>query len=232
MPPKPAPKKTATSTAKPAAKGTGTKTTAAKPGASKGAAGGASKAPAKTEPKKEEEKPAVIKKVIHPTDVPLKQIAGIIAYGGDEGEAYKASGKWLFVIDRSGNVGTFLKYRDVNYVQFGGPVETSPETLRMALLGSLRFGKPTVIDICDTDQEKIMDLVKSRHDEIKADTWKNIHDRSIFQEDKYKALVRTTDTPEYHDTYSYRADNYQLIILTNTDPPSSVMEDYFPINIV
>ena len=42
------------------------------------------------------------------------------------------------MIDRAGNAGTFLKYRDVNYVQIGGPVEVSPETLRMALLGSLR----------------------------------------------------------------------------------------------
>lgn len=225
------PKKVATTGAKPAAKGTGTKTTAAKPAASKGATGGA-KAPAKAEPKKEEAKPAVIKKVVNPVDIPLKQIAALVAYSGETGEEYKASGRWLFVIDRAGNAGTFLKYRDVNYVQIGGPVEVSPETLRMALLGSLRFGKPTILDISETDQEKIMDLVKTRHNEIKAGTWENIQDRSIFEEDKYKALVRTTDSSEYHDTYSFRTQDYQLIILTNTDPPSSVMEDYFPVNIV
>ena len=49
---------------------------------------------------------------------------------------------------------------------------------------------------------------------------------------RYKALVRTTDTAEYHDTYSFQHQNYQLIILTNTDPPSCAMEDYFPVNIV
>lgn len=47
-----------------------------------------------------------------------------------------------------------------------------------------RFGKPTILDISETDQEKIMDLVKTRHNEIKAGTWENMHDRSIFEEDK------------------------------------------------
>ena len=46
------------------------------------------------------------------------------------------------------------------------------------------------------------------------------------------ALVRTTDTEEYHDRYSYRTDDFQFIILTDDDPPSSVMENFFPINIV
>ena len=41
------------------------------------------------------EKPAVVKKVINPTDVPLKQIAGVLGYAGDVGEAYKASGRWV-----------------------------------------------------------------------------------------------------------------------------------------
>ena len=46
------------------------------------------------------------------------------------------------------------------------------------------------------------------------------------------ALVRTTDTEEYHDRYSYRTDDFQFIVLTDDDPPSSVMENFFPINIV
>ena len=39
------------------------------------------------------EKPAVIKKLVNPIDLPLKKIAGLIAYSGDEGQAYKDSGR-------------------------------------------------------------------------------------------------------------------------------------------
>ena len=48
-----------------------------------------------------------------------------------------------------------------------------------------RFGKPTVIDISDNeDQAKVMEMIASKHEEIKPGTWKSIHDRSIFEEDK------------------------------------------------
>ena len=45
-------------------------------------------------------------------------------------------------------------------------------------------------------------------------------------------LVRTTDMSEYQDIYSYRTQDFQFIVLTNDDPPSAVMENFFPINIV
>jgi len=42
------------------------------------------------------------------------------------------------MVDRNGNAGTFLKYRDTNMMQASLPMDFDVEPLRKALLGALR----------------------------------------------------------------------------------------------
>ena len=53
------------------------------------------------------------------------------------------------VTDRSS---TFLKYCDTNYINALDPTQMNADTVRMALLGALRYGKPIVFDMMELDR--------------------------------------------------------------------------------
>lgn len=48
--------------------------------------------------------------------------------------------RWPLVIDPSGQAATFLRYQDTNYVDTVNPEHLRPETIRLALLGAIRYG--------------------------------------------------------------------------------------------
>jgi len=235
MPPKAPPKKTtvaAKGPAKstpakgaPAAKGgtAAAKGGAAKAPAAKGAAGGAAKAPEK----KEEPKP--VKKILVPEEVGLKEVANVVYLKGDVGIKLSESKRWLFIIDRTDNVGTFLKYRDTNIIDAKNPVEFDPERIRLALMGSLKFGKPLVLIISDTDQEKIMGLIEEKINGISAGLYNALMDRSVMEPEKCNCMFRDSDEEQYRNPYDYRASDFQFVVLTNLDPASTVMGDFFPV---
>ena len=47
--------------------------------------------------------------------------------------------------DKNGNVETFMRYRDVNFLDTFNPSDIDPYRIRMALLGAIRFGKEVVV---------------------------------------------------------------------------------------
>ncbi|WAR23052.1 IQAK1-like protein [Mya arenaria] len=219
------PKTTKAATGKTPAKGATGKTPAK--GAAKPAA---TKAPVKKEePKKEEAKPA--KRTMEPKEVTLKAIANVVNCIGEVGEEYKASGRCLLIVDHNGNVGTFLKYRDVNMIQATLAVDFQPEPLRKALIGSLKHGKPNILDVSDTDQEKILDVAQGKYEEIYPGCWQDMLDLSISQdENKWGKLYRANDDEEqYKNPYDYRAAEFKFVVLTNVDPPASALHDFFTV---
>lgn len=46
--------------------------------------------------------------------------------------------RWPLVIDPSGQAAIFLRYRDTNFLNTVNPSDMAEETIRLALLGSLR----------------------------------------------------------------------------------------------
>ncbi|KAH3809220.1 IQ motif and ankyrin repeat domain-containing protein 1-like [Dreissena polymorpha] len=173
---------------------------------------------------------APIKKVLVPEEIQLKEIAGVMNYGGAVGEKLKQSGRWMLIIDRNGNCGTFLKYRDVNMIQVTSQAQFATEPMRKALMGSLKFGKPAVLDISDSDQEKIMDVASEKYNEIYPECWTDLMDHSIMKDDnKWGKLYQENDPDDYDNKYDYHADQFQFIVLTNLDPASTAMENFFPV---
>ncbi|XP_063499771.1 IQ motif and ankyrin repeat domain-containing protein 1 [Symphalangus syndactylus] len=67
------------------------------------------------------------------------------------GSHIRADCRWPLVIDPSGQVATFLRYQDTNYVDMANPEHLRPERMRLALLGALRYGKPLVFDLREVD---------------------------------------------------------------------------------
>ncbi|XP_045157530.1 IQ motif and ankyrin repeat domain-containing protein 1-like [Mercenaria mercenaria] len=237
MPPKPAARggaaKTVTKT--PAKSGasksgaTGTKTGAKTGGtASKGATKG-------TDIKKVEDEMAKvsIKQIVVPENIKLKDVAGLLTPDGSEGigKKIKDSNKWPFLIDHTDgyNSQTFFKYRDVNMLSVFP--EFHKETLRKALMGALRFGKPLIIDVKQPDQSTVMDRVRDTCNDIYNGLWDDIMDRSILDFEKCGKLYQPSDDLEYKNSYDYRVSDFQFIVLTNVDPPSSAMDSFFPVTV-
>ena len=56
----------------------------------------------------------------------------------DVGGSMRAQPWWPLIIDLSGQVGTFLRYRDTNYLNARSQWQLESNTLRRALLGAVR----------------------------------------------------------------------------------------------
>ncbi|VDP80751.1 unnamed protein product [Echinostoma caproni] len=69
----------------------------------------------------------------------------------DVGDRLASTEKWPLVVDPTDQASTFLRYRDTNYLNVLNPKQMHSETIRIALLGALRYGKPVVLDLMDLD---------------------------------------------------------------------------------
>jgi hypothetical protein len=63
--------------------------------------------------------------------------------------AWAGLGWAVLLVDPGRQAQTFLRYRDVNYLNYCSSRHTQPSSVRMALLGAVRYGKPCVLDLGD-----------------------------------------------------------------------------------
>ncbi|KAJ8305740.1 hypothetical protein KUTeg_016285 [Tegillarca granosa] len=98
----------------------------------------------------------------------------------DVGNKIKDSGRWPLMIDPSGQAATFLRYRDTNYLNALSPHQMEPERVRMAVLGSIRYGKYLVLDMMEVD---MFDTVGDVWDNIQKGLLSMIMDKTILQEE-------------------------------------------------
>lgn len=220
---------------KPATTGA-TKGTSSKPAAKTGTAKATKPAKPATASKDSEKKEEVkVKKVLPVETIGLKEIAKVLGYIGDVGLKVQASKRWPFLMDRNGNVGTFLKYRDTNIIVATAPTDCQPETIRLSLMGALRFGKPHILFIesseknPDVDVIKTLETVKAVYEQLSPGLYAEILDQSITSADKCSKLYRSSDEDEYREDYNYRTEGFRFVILTDKEPPTQAYEDFFPI---
>ena len=96
----------------------------------------------------------------------------------DVGDKIKNSEKGVVVLTelgRSKQAATFLRYRDTNYVHILSQQEMEADRLRMALLGSMRFGKCLVVDFDNMD---MFDALRTYLDKIKLGLFDACLDKS------------------------------------------------------
>lgn len=212
------PKKPSTGPAKskPVAKKPGTGAAKSKP-----ANAATSKAAA---PKKEEKK-----EILEGVTISIKQLNTVL---GDEGGKIKASGRWPLVIDEAGISATFLRHRDCNFLEALDKGSMEAEKIRLAMLGSLRFGKPVVLDLSDLD---LLQSVETFFDNVQPGLWNMVMDKSILEEDNIKKLLKDTDGEDYSNIWNYsdeRKEKFGFWILTRkTEPEQRLMEQVYPVRI-
>ncbi|GFN98447.1 hypothetical protein PoB_002495300 [Plakobranchus ocellatus] len=184
----------------------------------------AAKAPAAT-PKKEPEpapKPVVV------TDVPFKQVDAMVVY--DKEGTVKATGKWAIVMDENSLIGRFLRHRDVNMLTAPDNADMQPEVIRKALLGSVKYGKPFVIDMMETD---MYEFLVERFDEILPGLFEMVIDKSIIKDESYMKIVKDSDGPEFHSKYDYNIDDFSFLIITSCmAPKETILRKMYPVKVV
>ncbi|XP_075776019.1 IQ motif and ankyrin repeat domain-containing protein 1 isoform X10 [Pelodiscus sinensis] len=110
-------------------------------------------------------------------DVLLKDVGGKI----------HSDGRWPLIIDPSGQAATFLRYRDTNYLNTLNPNDMNMETIRLALLGALRYGKPVVFDMMEVN---MFDAVKRQLEGIETGLAEAILSKKILQNERRTATWR------------------------------------------
>ncbi|XP_071181473.1 IQ motif and ankyrin repeat domain-containing protein 1-like [Mytilus edulis] len=215
------PKKVETKTSKPAAKPAG-KLNSTKTGATK--QGSTSKTTSKPTDKKKEEA-APVKAAIEVESMPIKQLGKVLA--PDPGHNWCKSGKWPCLLDPSTTAGTFLRYRDTNFLQAVSPKEMEADRIRKALLGGLRYGKPLVIDLGEIDR---FDMITTQINNIQDGLMEKILNKSILQVENFETLVKEEDGDEYKpDKFTGgMADQFVfLVIIAGEVPPPDASNKMF-----
>ncbi|XP_065843329.1 IQ motif and ankyrin repeat domain-containing protein 1-like isoform X2 [Oscarella lobularis] len=147
----------------------------------------------------------------------------------DVGNRIASDGRWPLLIDTSKQASTFLRYRDTNYLDALHPRDMDPETIRMNVLGAIRYGKFVVLDLRDVD---IWHVVTQKFDVVQKDLLKSIMTKEIMKEDKYLGLVRKTDGEQYGKNNFNRVENFKFVVVTRMRrPPDELVRQTYPIRI-
>ncbi|XP_061463284.1 IQ motif and ankyrin repeat domain-containing protein 1 isoform X2 [Rhineura floridana] len=150
----------------------------------------------------------------------------------DVGGKIHADGRWPLIIDPSGQAAIFLHYRDTNYLNTVNPNDMAEETIRLALLGSLRYGKPLVFDMMEVN---MFDTVKKQLERLQPGLAEVLLDKKILESERYLSLLRPTDGPEYAETefQAARIEKFKLFIVTKRHhPPEELLKILLPIQVI
>ncbi|XP_069077025.1 IQ motif and ankyrin repeat domain-containing protein 1 isoform X1 [Pleurodeles waltl] len=150
----------------------------------------------------------------------------------DVGNKIQQDGRWPLIVDPTGQAATFLRYRDTNYLDTLNPAHMQAETIRLALLGALRYGKPLVFDMMEVD---MFNAVKRQLDYIQAGLSEELFSKKLLQNERYLSLVKSEDGLQYSRTrfQAARTENFKLFIITKLhQPPEPLLSLLLPIEVV
>jgi len=144
----------------------------------------------------------------------------------------KKSRKCPLLMDVTDRSATFLKYRDTNYINALDPVQMQPATVRIALLGALRYGKPIVFDMMELDRHG---AVEATLEAIRPNLFQDLLDLSLLRDDsKIENLIKEEDGEQYRiSKFTQDAfDKFKCIFVTkNRFPAPSFLSLVYPIKV-
>ena len=142
----------------------------------------------------------------------------------DVGDKVRSTGKAVCCIDISKQASVFLRYLDTNYVNCLSRNHMDADRLRRSIVGSVRYGKPLILDLMDVD---IWESVRFDLELVKKGLVDMLLDGSILKEENYMSLVKESDGEEYHFTkfQDDRIAKFRLILLTAERFPTKEITD-------
>jgi ankyrin repeat protein len=143
--------------------------------------------------------------------------------------------KWPLIVDQNEQAATFLRYRDTNYVNCLDIQAMQPDKLRLAIIGSIRYGKPFVVDLMQYDKE-LFEAFKSSCSQIDETLFDELCNKSLMEKERFLRLANVVkDGKEYEIQHfnSIRMKNFKVIFLTsNPYPNESLVKLTLPIKII
>ncbi|XP_033762421.1 uncharacterized protein LOC117343962 [Pecten maximus] len=192
----------------PAAGGTKSTGGAKGTGGTKGAKGaGAAKAPPPIKPVDEPAKPKPLPEI----EMGVKDIPGFLLLQDTDG-IIKKTPRWPYIVNPSGVLSTFVKYRNINVLRVMDQHEMEAEMIRKALLGALRYGKPFLIDLedsCDLFVAMIEFL-----DRVIPGLSEMLFTKKVMDEEFIDKLIRKNDDEDYQRSITYQTDQFSFAVLT------------------
>merc|ERR1712226_124654 len=151
----------------------------------------------------------------------------------DVGNKIKDSGKWPLLLDTTGQATLFLRYRDTNMLNILDTRACEPNKLREMLLGSIRYGKPFIIDLGSMDLWRAMEAAIER---VHEGLFTQLITKALMENQNYMKLVdEKRDKPEYHASRFVHgfAENFRFVVLTRIAyPPPEWIDTCYAIEIV
>merc|ERR550519_655775 len=105
-------------------------------------------------------------------------------------------------------------------------------TLRLALLGAIRYGKHLVLDMMEMN---LVELIEKRFDDIQPHLYQQLMNQDILKDRKYESLIRATDGKEYskENFVDMRVERFCLIIVSKlVQVPADWKDMFYVIKIV
>ena len=167
----------------------------------------------KAEVEEEDFKAAVTIDLRDLNDVLIKDVGGLLS----------ASGKWPVVADVSRRAATFLRYIDSNFVATTSQNAMAPEKLRRSLLGSIRYGKPLVLDLGDA---YLFEATTEALDAIQPGLAASLLSKALLRGEAYLQLVRPEDGDDYKaiNFVDDRLKNFMVVWVTTARfPPEELL---------
>jgi len=140
--------------------------------------------------------------------------------------------RYTLVLDLGGHAMTFFQYRDVNLVQSYRPDDVEPNALRKKVMGSLRYGKPLIVDYLSIELDEA--AIKETFDQVMPGLLGLLLNKKILEEDNYKQLIREGDDPDYAlDAWKQRnLDFFHLIFVSKlVKLPDWICDKFFVLKV-
>lgn len=106
-----------------------------------------------------------------------------------------------------------------------------PESLRLALLGSLRYGKLFVMDV---DMMDLFTAVEQYFDKVKIGLFNAILSGEVKERDYYRSLVKKGDHIDYQTSgfNEHRLSQYRFVIYSRINPDQKWFDLLYPIHVI
>eukprot|EP01063_Lacrimia_lanifica_P025428 TRINITY_DN33237_c0_g1_i1.p1 TRINITY_DN33237_c0_g1~~TRINITY_DN33237_c0_g1_i1.p1 ORF type:complete len:536 (+),score=233.72 TRINITY_DN33237_c0_g1_i1:48-1655(+) len=144
-------------------------------------------------------------------EIKFTQVPDIVL--SDSRGAYRNSDKWPLVIDYTGRTSVFLRYRNTNVINTMHPHQMEPEQIRKSLLGSLRWGKPMVVDLNDIP---LLDHTVEAFNKVAEGLWDKVMKKEIVKD--FDFLIKDSDGKEYQRARfnDSMLEEFVVVILTSS----------------
>jgi hypothetical protein len=129
--------------------------------------------------------------------------------------------KWPIIIDQNEQATTFLRYRDTNYVNCLDIQLMQPDRFRLALIGSIRYGKPFVLDLMQYDNE-LIESIKATCEQIDSTLFTELFNKKLIENERFMHLVRPEKDGKEYEIQNFNATrikNFKVLVLTSNPYP-------------